>query len=87
MSTKSKSRPVGRRKGQLIKPAQKAATTVRRLLYTRAQTGQALGGISVSSVIRLEQDGKLRTVRLRGESGQVFIPAADVEALAKAVEA
>ena len=58
----------------------------RRLLYTRGQTGEALGGISVSSVIRLENEGKLRKVRLRGETGQVFNPVADVEALASAVE-
>ncbi len=58
----------------------------RRLLYTRGQTGEALGGISVSSVIRLENEGKLRKVRLRGETGQVFNPVADVEALASAVK-
>jgi hypothetical protein len=59
---------------------------IRRLLYTRGQTGEALGGISVSSVIRLENEGKLRKVRLRGETGQVFNPVADVEALASAVK-
>jgi hypothetical protein len=67
--------------------------SVRRLLYTREQTGEALGGISVSSVIRLEQLGKLRKVRPHGgldkegrPTGQVFNPVEDVEALASAVE-
>lgn len=60
--------------------------SVRQLLYTREQTGAALGGVSVSTVIRLENEGKLRKVRLRGLTGQVFNPAVDVEALAEAVE-
>jgi len=77
----------GRRLGQTPQQIQKQPTTVRRLLYTREQSAYALGGISVSSVIRLEKEGLLGKVRLRGETGQVFNPAADVEALASAVEA
>ena len=43
--------------------------SVPRLLYTREQTGAALS-ISVSSVIRLEDDGRPRKVRLRGKTGR-----------------
>jgi len=80
-SEKPKS-PRGRRPGQTPEPPLKQPTSVRRLLFTREQTAFALGGISVSSVIRLEQDGRLRKVRLRGLTGQVFNPVEDVEALA-----
>jgi hypothetical protein len=82
---KSKSKPRrGRRPGRKPNPPQKQPSTVRRLLFTREQTAFALGGISVSSVIRLENEGKLGKVRLRGETGQVFNPVEDVEALASA---
>ena len=72
----------GRPKGFTPNPPNKAASSVPRLLYTRAQTGEALGGISVSSVIRLERQGSLSKVRLRGLTGQVFHRADQVEALA-----
>lgn len=64
----------------------RAATTAPRLLYTREQTAQALGGISISSIIRLENDGRLRKVRLRGKTGQVFHNVSDIEALASGEE-
>ena len=64
----------------------KSKTPVRRLLYAREQTAEALGGISISSVIRLEREGRLSKVRLRGLSGKVFNPVDEVEALASAVE-
>ena len=79
---KPSSRRRGRPKGFTPKPPNKAATSVRRLLLTRQQTAEALGGISVSSVIRLEKDGRLSKVRLRGLTGQVFNRADEVEALA-----
>src|SRR4051812_17612436 len=42
-----------------------------------------LGGISLTTQIRLERAGKLRVVRPTGKSkGQVFHPAEDVHALA-----
>jgi hypothetical protein len=85
--SKSKHAGRGRPKGFTPNPPRKNPTAVRRLLYTREQTAEALGGISVSSVIRLENEGRLRKVRLRGETGQVFNPAGDVEALASSVEA
>ena len=56
--------------------------TVRPLLYSREQTGAALGGVSVSYVIRLENDKKLSKVRLRGPMSQVFNRVEEVEALA-----
>ena len=45
--------------------------------------------IKVGAVVAFaifENEGKLRKVRLRGETGQVFNPAGDVEALALAAE-
>jgi hypothetical protein len=82
MKSKSKSRR-GRRKGQSPTPVQKQPESVARLLYTREQTAYALGGVSIATIIRLENEGRLRKVRLRGQ-GQVFNPSADVEALASA---
>jgi hypothetical protein len=75
-----------RRASPLPPEKPKAATSVRRLLYSREQTCEALGGISISSVIRLEREGRLSKVRLRGLTGKVFNPVEDVEALASAVE-
>jgi hypothetical protein len=45
---------------------------IEQLLYTRRQTGRALGGISVATVIRLENKGLLDKVRLTGGSGEMF---------------
>ncbi len=97
MSTKSKSK--ARRKRKPTSPRERERIqrlkqqhreqrreSVPRVLYTREQTGAALGGISISSVIRLENEGKLRKVRLRGTTGQVFNPAQDVETLASVAE-
>ena len=53
---------------------------VRKLLYTREQSADALS-VSISTVIRLEREGRLSKVRLRGESGRVHNPVAEVEAL------
>jgi hypothetical protein len=54
-----------------------------RLLYSREQTRHALGGISIASVIRLENRGLLEKVRLAGsDNGQVLHPAEQVHALA-----
>jgi hypothetical protein len=56
---------------------------VERLLYTRAQTGQALGDISVAQVKRLERQGLLTPKRLsRSPTGQVFHTVEQVRALA-----
>ena len=53
-----------------------------RLLYTREQTADVLGGISVGSVIRLEKAGRLKPIRLTGrKTGQVFHRAEDVLSL------
>ena len=71
----------GRPQGFIPNPPSKAPSSVKRLLYTREQTAECLGGISVSSLIRLERDGSLSKVRLRGLTGQVFHRADQVEAL------
>ena len=68
------------------KRAQKRAQSlaaIPRLLYSREQTRHALGGISVASVIRLENRGLLEKVRLAGgDNGQVLHRAEQVHALA-----
>ena len=71
------------------KNANVAAGSVTRLAACCTRAGRPAkrwAASSISSVIRLENEGKLRKVRLRGETGQVFNPVADVEALASAVE-
>jgi hypothetical protein len=58
---------------------------VERLLYSRGQTAEALGGISIMTVIRMEQLGILPRVRLFGSrNGKVFHPAEKARALATA---
>jgi hypothetical protein len=53
-----------------------------RLIFTRRQVAQLLGGIDTSTVRRLERDGRLRPIRLTGrKTGQVFFRAEDVYAL------
>ncbi len=47
---------------------------VRRVLYTREQTAAALGGISRSMVIRLENDGKLSKVRFVARQDRCLTP-------------
>jgi hypothetical protein len=71
ITTKSRRRPkqptpaeLERRREERDRRHAQRRTSIRRLLYTREQTGEALGGISISSVIRLEQDGCLSKVRL-----------------------
>jgi DNA-binding XRE family transcriptional regulator len=54
---------------------------VERLLYSREQTAEALGGVSNMTIVRLENDRKLRKVRLRGGAGKVFHLVEDVLAL------
>jgi hypothetical protein len=58
--------------------------TVERLLYSRQQTAQALGGISIRTVIRFEEEGRLGKVQFKNSrTAKVFNPAADVIALAE----
>ena len=53
-----------------------------RLLYTREQVAQLLGGVSIATVRRLEREGQLRPVRLsRSPTAMVFFRASDVRAL------
>ena len=55
----------------------------RRLLYRREETAELLGGLSKSSIIRLEQAGKLTVVKLAGvPNGLTLHTAASVHALA-----
>jgi hypothetical protein len=52
------------------------------LLLTRRQTQQVLGGISLSTILRLEKEGALRKIRLgRGGAAQVFHSMENVRAL------
>jgi hypothetical protein len=61
----------------------KTVPAVNPLLYSRQQTAQALGGISIATVQRLENAGRLTKVRLAGsDSGQVFHDVGEVKALA-----
>jgi hypothetical protein len=58
------------------------SATPDQLLYTRQQTADVLGGISLATIFRLEKEGVLKKVRLMpGKSSQVFHVAADVNAL------
>jgi hypothetical protein len=53
-----------------------------RLLYTRRQVAELLGGVDVSTVRRLEREGRLTPIRLTGrKTGQVFLRAEDVRKL------
>ncbi len=62
---------------------QQSLAGVERLLYTRQQTAHALGGVSIATIQRLENAGKLDKVRLSGGNGQVFNKAEQVHALAE----
>ena len=73
-----------RREGRERRRTERLASA-RPLLYPRELTAAVLH-CSISTVIRLEKEGRLRTVRLRGETGQVHHPVEDVEALASGLE-
>jgi hypothetical protein len=61
---------------------------VERLLYSRAQTAHALGGISIATVQRMEARGLLDKVRLAGSpNGAVFHRAEQVRKLAEGGDA
>ena len=58
-----------------------------RLLYTREQLSELLGGVSISSVMKLEREGRLTPVTLNGRgTGQKFFPHDDVIALLKSIQ-
>jgi hypothetical protein len=64
-------------------PDREHTRSVERLLYSREQTAEALGGISIMTVIRMERRGILPRVRLLGSpNGKVFHPAEAVHAIA-----
>jgi hypothetical protein len=55
-----------------------------RLLYSRKQVAQLLGGVSVATVRRLEQRGLLKGLRLtKSRLGTVFFRAADIDVFLK----
>ena len=63
--------------------ARQSAASTRRLLYTRQETADMLGGISIKTVIRLEKAGKLVARKLSGaDNGLVTYTATSVLALA-----
>ena len=53
----------------------------KRRLQPREATAAQLGGVSVATIRRLEQRGKLRAIRLGPARGQVFHEIADVDRL------
>ena len=55
------------------------------LLVSRRDAADALGGVSVATLIRLEKQGVLKPVRLNKNSStaQVFYRGEDINALAK----
>lgn len=60
----------------------KRTPSARQLLYTRAQTAELLGNVSLATIRRLENEGLLKPVRLsRSPTAMVFFRASDVEAL------
>jgi hypothetical protein len=65
---------------------QQSSPNKERLLYSREQVAELLGGISTATVRRLEREGRLRPIRLTGRnSGQVFFKATDVRTLIEEV--
>ena len=54
-----------------------------KLLFTRRQSADALS-CSISTIVRLEREGQLSKVRLRGKTGQVHNIVEEVEALVAA---
>lgn len=70
----------------MVAKADSQAKHSTRLLYTRAQVAELLGGVSISTIARLERDGRLKRVRLsRSPSAMVFFRAKDVNALVEEV--
>ena len=62
------------------------AETPARLIYSRQQVAEMLGGISTASVRRLEREGRLQPIRLgRSPTAMVFFRASDIEALVAGV--
>jgi hypothetical protein len=58
------------------------STPLERLLYSREQAAEQLGGVSTDTVRRLERQGRLKPVRLTGSrTGKVFYRAEQVHAL------
>ena len=76
ISPREQSRRAGQREQSFL-------GAVERLLYSRAQTAHALGGISIATVLRIENKGLLDKVRLAGSHGAVFHRVEQVQALAR----
>lgn len=57
---------------------QSSLSESKQLLLSRKQVARALGNVSVSTVKRLEEMGRLRGVRLTKARGAVFFRLADV---------
>jgi hypothetical protein len=56
-----------------------------RLLYTRRQAAEQLGGVSLATLKRLEEEGVLKPIRLnkRSATGQVFYRHSNLMAIAR----
>jgi hypothetical protein len=89
--TKAKRKPLSeaeraRRHEQRKQAQEQSLAAVETLLYSRQQTAKALGGISVATVIRMEDRGLLDKVRFAGEeTGPVFHRVEQVRELARNV--
>lgn len=89
MRKKSKCKPLSeaekRRRLEQRRQARLAARPLSgRLLYTRDQARYKLGGISIATIIRLEQKGLLHPVKPGGSRmGKTFYSDEELTALAK----
>jgi hypothetical protein len=87
MSKKQSKKPARVSPGELsIRQDQRsAAISEQQLLYSREQVRRILGGVCTATVVRLEQAGRLRPVRLNPEkpTAQVFYRRDDVVAVAQ----
>jgi hypothetical protein len=69
-------------KSEAQSPPSTADTGSARLLYSRRQVAELLGGVDISYIRRLEKAGRLKPVRLtRSPSAMAFYRAQDVAAL------
>jgi len=64
------------------KLSDKPQRAAERLLFSREQTAEVLGGVSIATIRRLEREGRLKPIRLsRSPTAMVFFRASDVQAL------
>lgn len=86
MSASTDRKPVSEaEKTRRAREREQSLAAVDQLLYSRPQIAKALGGVSVATVIRLENSGKLDKVKLVGSpNGKTFHRSSQVHELAAA---